>query len=141
MIEQDFILLIMNCKKYQKKATFQKKTWLPNIPKYLKYYHVIGDETLETNYKFDDLNNILWLKVADDYNSLPKKVIAAYNAISENFLFKYIFKTDDDQILVKPKFFDIIINLIKNMSPSPHYGGYLFDVKQPYLSQYYLLHP
>jgi len=141
MFEQDYIMLILNCKKYIKKAAFQKKTWLPKIPTYLKYYHVIGDETLETDFKFDDLNNILWLKVADDYNSLPKKVIAAYNAIMETFSFKYIFKTDDDQILTKPNFFDIITNLIKNMSPPPHYGGYIVDVKQPYLSQYNRIHP
>lgn len=141
MFEQDYIMLILNCKKYIKKAAFQKKTWLPKIPTYLKYYHVIGEETLETDFKFDDLNNILWLKVADDYNSLPKKVIAAYNAIIKNFSFQYIFKTDDDQILTKPNFFDIITNLIKNMCPSPHYGGYIVDVKQPYLSQYNRIHP
>jgi predicted restriction endonuclease len=102
---------------------------------------VIGEETLDTDYKFDDLNNILWLKVADDYNSLPKKVIAAYIAVSQTFSFKYIFKTDDDQILTKPKFFDIITNLIKNMTPTPHYGGYIVDIKQPYLSQYNRIHP
>jgi hypothetical protein len=141
MLEQDYVMLILNCKKYIKKAVFQKKTWLPNIPTYLKYYHVIGDETLDTDYKFDDLNNILWLKVADDYNSLPKKVIAAYIAVSKTFSFKYIFKTDDDQILTNSKFFDIITNLIKKMSPPPHYGGYIVDVKQPYLSQYNRIHP
>jgi hypothetical protein len=40
MIEQEIILLIMNCKKYEKKAAFQKKTWLPKIPNYIKYYHL-----------------------------------------------------------------------------------------------------
>jgi len=141
MIEQDFIMLIMNCKKYAKKALFQKKTWLSNIPSYLKYYHVIGNESLETNYEFNNENKILWVKVADDYNSLPNKVITAYNAIYETFIFKYIFKTDDDQILVKPNFFDIIKNLITKMNPSPNYGGYIVNVIQPYLSQYYRIHP
>jgi hypothetical protein len=112
MIEQEFIMLIMNCKKYVKKALFQKRTWLPLIPSYLKFYHVIGDDNLATEYKFDDENKILWVKTADDYNSLPKKVIASYKAVSETFRFKYLFKTDDDQILVKPHFFDIITNLI-----------------------------
>ena len=70
MIEQDFIMLIMNCKKYEKKALFQKQTWLQSIPAYLKYYHVIGDETLETTFAFDEGNSILWVKAADDYNSL-----------------------------------------------------------------------
>jgi len=141
MIEQDFIMLIMNCKKYMKKALFQKRTWLKTIPSYLKYYHVIGDESLETNYKFDNENNILWVKVADDYNSLPNKVISAYEAVYDTFNFKYLFKTDDDQILVKPQFFDVIQKLITNMAPPPHYGGYIVDVKQPYLSQYNRIHP
>ena len=141
MIEQDFIMLIINCKKYIKKARFQKMTWLKKIPPYLCYYHVIGDETLETNYKFDNENNILWVKVADDYNSLPNKVISAYEAVYDTFNFKYLFKTDDDQVLEKPKFFDVIKNLITNMVPHPHYGGYIVDVKQPYLSQYNRIHP
>ena len=87
MIDQEFIMLIMNCKKYAKKAIFQKMTWLKQIPPYLKYYHVIGDETLDsdTNYKFDDENNILWVKTADDYNSLPKKVITSYSAVHDTF--------------------------------------------------------
>ena len=38
MIEQDFIMLIMNCKKYVKKAKFQKMTWLKALPSYLSYY-------------------------------------------------------------------------------------------------------
>jgi len=140
MIEQEYIMLIMNCKKYLKKAKFQKMTWLPKIPSYLKYYHVIGDENLESNYHFDDENNILWLKVGDDYNSLPKKVIAAYNAVYETFNFRYIFKTDDDQILVNEKFFDVVKGLTSK-NPRVHYGGYVVDVKQNYLSQYHKIHP
>ena len=140
MIEQEFIMLIMNCKKYTEKAIFQKKTWLPLIPSYLKYYHVIGDDTMYEEYKFDETNNILWVKTEDDYNSLPKKVIKSYEATYKTFKFKYIFKTDDDQILVKPHFFDTIKNLIKDMVPYPHYGGYVIDVKQPYLSQYNRIH-
>ena len=141
MIEQEFILLIMNCQKYQKKAKFQKMTWLPHIPSYLRYYHVIGDHTLtDSNYKFDNENSILWVKVADDYNSLPKKVMAAYHAILETFYFKYLFKTDDDQILVTPKFFDLVTGLITNKTPKTHYGGYVVDIPKPYLSEYHRIH-
>ena len=143
MIDQDFIILIMNCKKYQKKALFQKMTWLKQLPSYLKYYHVIGDESLDTEFRFDNdnNNNILYVKVADDYNSLPKKVIAAYNAVSKTFNFKYLFKTDDDQILVNDKFFDMLCGLIQAKQPRPHYGGFIVDVKQPYLSEYHRIHP
>jgi hypothetical protein len=139
--KQDFILLIMNCKRYLKKALFQKQTWLKQIPSYLKYYHVIGDEDLETDYSFDNENMILWVKVADDYNSLPKKVIGAYKAISDVFEIKYLFKTDDDQILVNPNFFDVIVKIIQTRLPLPHYGGYVVNITQPYLSEYQKIHP
>jgi len=131
----------MNCKKYEKKAEFQKRTWLPLIPSYLKFYHVIGDETIEDPYIFDDENRILWVKTADDYNSLPKKVITAYQAIYERFQFKYLFKTDDDQILVQPHFYNVLINLLNTRMPPIHYGGYVVDVKRPYISDYYKVHP
>jgi len=142
MIPQDFVLLIMNCQKYQKKAKFQNMTWLPHIPSYLRYYHVIGNPDLEdAKYQFDDIHNILWVKVADDYNSLPKKVIASYEAVYETFNFRYLFKTDDDQILVNPKFFDMVVGLINKQTPKIHYGGYIVDVPRPYLSEYHRIHP
>ena len=141
MIDQDYIMLIMNCKKYAKKAEFQKLTWLPQVPSYLRFYHVIGDEALDNAFKFDHDERILYVKVADDYNSLPKKVIAAYEAVYESFQFKYLFKTDDDQILVKPHFFNTLVGIISNKLPKTHYGGYIVDVKQPYLSEYHRVHP
>jgi hypothetical protein len=140
MIHQEYIMLIMNCKKYAEKAEFQKRTWLRKIPEYLQYYHVIGEPQLDTNYKFDNENRILWVKVDDDYNSLPKKVIRAYEVVHEVFNFKYLYKTDDDQILVNEKFLDIVNN-ITNIRPKIHYGGYIVDVKQNYLSQYHKIHP
>jgi len=130
----------MNCKKYSKKANYQKMTWLKNIPSYLKYYHVIGEENMLETFKFDHDNSLLWVKVADDYNSLPKKVIAAYSAVFKSFNFKYIYKTDDDQILVNEKFLDIVKGLTST-TPKIHYGGYVVDVKQNYLSQYHKIHP
>jgi hypothetical protein len=141
MLEQDYIMLIMNCKKYFDKAAYQKKTWLPLVPSFLRYYHVIGDESLDCAFKFDDDDKILWIKVADDYNSLPKKVIRAYQAVYSTFQFKYLFKTDDDQILVKPQFFDTLAGLLSTKVPKIHYGGYIVDIKQPYLSEYHRIHP
>lgn len=137
--KQEFILLIMNCKKYADKAAYQKSTWLQNLPPYLKYFHVIGDETLNKEYIFNHDANLLTLNVPDDYNSLPKKVIAAFKAVTDVYSFTYIFKTDDDQMLSNVKFFDTISSLIK--IKGYHYGGFVIDVKQPYLSKYNRIHP
>jgi len=133
----------MNCQKYKTKALVQKRTWLTRIPSYIKYYHVIGDETLEQDYNFDNENQILWLKVPDDYNSLPKKVIFAYQAVFETFQFKYLFKTDDDQILINDNLFNIITKLVTSQNNEPkkyHYGGSKIIVKKNYLSQYHKIH-
>jgi len=140
-MEQDFILIILNCKKYKNKALFQKSTWLQTLPEYIPYFHVIGDETMEEEYKFDNNERTLWVKTPDDYNSLPIKVLAAHKAILEKYRFKYLFKTDDDQILVNQNFFKNLIGTIMKKSPPTHYGGFIVDVKEHYLSRYHEIHP
>jgi hypothetical protein len=131
----------MNCKKYENKATIQKFTWLKTIPSYLKYYHVIGDESLDSDFIFDNDKQILWVRTPDDYNSLPKKVIHAYEAVNKTFNYNYIFKTDDDQMLTNPNFFKTITKLITNKNPVSHYGGFIVDVKFAHFSQYHKFHP
>jgi hypothetical protein len=140
MIHQDFILLIMNCKKYENKANIQRSTWLKSIPSHLKYYHVIGDESLDSDFTFDNDTQILWVKTPDDYNSLPKKVIQSYNAVYKTFDYKYIFKTDDDQMLTNTNFFNTITKLLLNKRPESHYGGYIVDVPFSHLSRYHEIH-
>jgi hypothetical protein len=115
----DFILLIFNCKRYEFKALKQKETWLKDFI-LMPYFHVQGDPDLETEYHIDYNTNKLYVKVADDYNSLPKKVIAAYNAINKLFVFKYIFKTDDDQNLSDIKFFTSIQKILLSKEPKIH---------------------
>jgi len=148
MISQDYILLIFNCVNYRYKALRQQETWLQELPglqNKLVYYHVIGDPNLPDDYIFDEGLRILWLRVADDYNSLPKKVIHAYEAISKVYHFKYIFKTDDDQYVRPVKFFDTLIKVLNsrytNFTNRVHYGGHVVNVKESYKSEYYRLHP
>jgi hypothetical protein len=144
MFKQDYILLIFNCKKYHHKALQQKVTWLPLIPQNLIYFHVQGDPELTKDYHFDLEKNLLLVKVEDDYNSLPKKVIRAFKAIKETYRFKYIFKTDDDQQVTNIKFFSTIISLFDKKYEDPqvrlHYGGNIVNVNQTYQSQYYRIH-
>jgi len=136
----EFILLIFSCQKYQHKVIKQKETWLHNFS-LMPYFHVIGIPELESDYTFDRDNHILYLKVMDDYNSLPKKVIAAYTAIYKEYTFQYIFKTDDDQMLANIQFLKTIQNLLLSKLPRIHYGGQIINVDKPYLSQYYQIHP
>jgi hypothetical protein len=136
----EFILLIFNCKKYKFKALKQRTTWLHNFT-LIPYYHVIGDPNLDTDYLFDETDKILYVKTKDDYISLPKKVISAYEAINKEFIFKYIFKTDDDQHLTNNKFFNIIINLLLTKQPTIHYGGHIVNVEKSHYSDYYKIHP
>jgi len=144
MSKQDFILLIFNCKRYRFKALQQKETWIPSIPSNLVYFHVIGDPNLDTEFHFILEENILLVKVEDDYNSLPKKVIRAFEAVQKMYQFKYIFKTDDDQQVTNIKFFDTVMSLLNNkyddLNTRLHYGGHIVDVKQTYQSQYCRIH-
>jgi hypothetical protein len=139
----------MNCKKYQLKAEKQKTTWIPKVfnnntelEKKMTYFHVRGEPSLKEEYCIDNENNILLVKVEDDYNSLPKKVVASFQAITNEFPhLKYIFKTDDDQELKNPKFFDMLIQIITKKQPKLYYGGHIVKVPQGYISQYHRIHP
>jgi hypothetical protein len=136
----DFVLLIFNCEKYREKALKQKETWLNNFT-LMPYFHVIGNPKLTTNYTFDFENKVLYVKVEDDYNSLPKKAIVAYEAIQNTYIFKYIFKTDDDQNLTNIAFLNTIQNILLNNTKKIHYAGHIIDVDTPYVSQYCKIHP
>jgi hypothetical protein len=141
-MECEFILLIMNCKKYEHKAEIQRNTWLKQLPSSLKYYHVIGEEDMSYDYDFNDETHMLKVKTRDDYNSLPKKVISSYHAIIKEFPnIQYIFKTDDDQNLKDIRFLDIVLKTLNKMPKVYHYGGFLVNVPKPYLSQYHRIHP
>jgi len=141
-IKQPFLLLIMNCKKYKEKAMHQKRTWLASLPSFLPYYHVIGVPILDRPFFFHHSDHILFVKTPDDYLSLPKKVVAAYEAVQTVFDFEYIFKTDDDQSLIQPTFFDELRNILSlPCSESPHYGGYIVRVSKTHSSDYHIFHP
>ena len=138
-IKQEFILLIMNCQRYKEKAIRQKQTWLPFLPSNVTYFHVIGDETLNQPYMIIENDNLLVIKTEDDYNHLPKKVINAYEIINSLYDYKYIYKTDDDQLLQTTKFFFLIKNTLLS-NENVHYGGFMVAVKEDQISDYYKFH-
>jgi len=134
MKKEDYILIILNCEKYHIKAQQQIDTWLKNIN--IPYFHVIGKEDLTVPYLFGE--HKLFVKTPDDYNSLPKKSIAAFEAVHLEYEYKYIFKTDDDQRLIDNNFFNKLI-LHLNSSKDIHYGGRPLHITE-HISQYYYVH-
>lgn len=135
-----YILLIMNCEKYRWKANLQKKTWLTKVT--MPFYHVIGDEKLPTDFLFNEEERTLIVKTKDNYNSLPAKVIAAYEAVYKTFQFTYLLKTDDDQVVnteSPQQLFKVICNLAEKKDA--HYGGYVIEIEIPHISKYYKIHP
>lgn len=137
----DCLLLIMNCEKYRWKANLQKKTWLSKVTK-IPFYHVLGNEHLHTDFVFHEEERTLTVKVKDDYNSLPAKVIAAYEAVYKTFQFKYLLKTDDDQVVntdSPQQLLQVIWNLADKKDS--HYGGFVVNVEMPHISKYHQVHP
>lgn len=143
MLVQDNLLIILNCCAYRHKAEKQKQTWLCNLPMWLPYYHVVGDISLETPFVWDEETRVLTVRAPDDYNSLPKKVMASLYAVQQTFpSLQYVWKTDDDQTVDNPTHFaEIVRDTLERSKPRVHYGGHLVTIDQPYLSEYYTLHP
>lgn len=130
MIYSDYVLLILNCKKYQYKADLQKELWLNNIQGSIYYFHIIGDKDAcgDDLYYFDFDKNVLYVSTDDDYISLPHKIITALRAVNETFEYKYIYKTDDDQMLLQSNFFTRLSRQLVDKE-NCHYGGYSIDMK------------
>ena len=130
MIFSDYIFLILNCRKYRKKAEKQKKGWLSKLSNDFLYFHIIGDQYLKTDYIMDIPNHILYVKCKDDYISLPKKVLCAIKAFNETITYKYIFKTDDDITLLDMSFLDKLKNILEKYKYD--YGGRVVNVCDHY---------
>ena len=139
----EFVVMILNCKKYNHKRMKQKK-WLSKFTN-LIYFHVIGEPTMEEPYRFDDTEKILYVKTKDDYMSLSHKVISGMGAFAERYPFKYLLKLDDDQNLVKMSFFRLLTTALMahwdNPATRKHYGGDMAYVTEPKLSTLYKVHP
>lgn len=138
----DYLLLILNCEKYKEKAIRQKNTWLKYIPSNMNYYHIIGnkDKCNTQDIIVDEKQHIIYCNSLDDYNSLPSKIITTLKGVNSIFQYKYIFKTDDDQMLIKENFFKALIEYLENHLPKVHYGGYIVNIYENHYSQYWKVH-
>jgi hypothetical protein len=106
-----------------KKSTFrdeQKKHLLNTNKDRFIFYYFIGDINLLEDYKVDEENKIVYLKVPDNYESLSLKTYYAMKFINENYLDEIsgIFKTDDDIIIDVDK----LANLIGDNQKYKYFG-------------------
>lgn len=76
----------------------QKKHLLEKNNEDIIFYYFIGDLNLDSEYKIDEENKIVYLKVPDNYESLPLKTQAAVSFVNETYSdsIKGMIKTDDD---------------------------------------------
>tara|TARA_Y100000034_G_scaffold117749_1_gene157542 strand:- start:3358 stop:4080 length:723 start_codon:yes stop_codon:yes gene_type:complete len=84
------VILILSGKNNEDRRQAQRDTWLKNIE--IPHYFVLGGPT--------DLKepDILWADSKDD--NLPRKLLSAYQRISNRLDFDYIFTCDDDTYVV-----------------------------------------
>jgi len=77
----------------------QKKYLLEaNKEKNFFIYYFIGDPSISEEYLVDEDNHIVYVKVPDNYESLPQKTQAAVSFVNDNYLEEIngMIKTDDD---------------------------------------------
>ncbi len=97
------IFLILSCKKYSKRQQAVTNTWKNKLNKLFKSFFIVGDLTIENEYQFDYINDIIYVKCRDEYDFLPHKVKLGIKAIS-TLNPDWIIKIDDDMVLDCEKF-------------------------------------
>lgn len=117
-MKKNFLLILSHKKSVERES--QLRYILENNRDRFIFYYFIGDEKLKTPYKVDKVNNIVYLKVGDNYESLAMKVYYAMKFINENYSdsISGVFKTDDDINLNLDKILDCI-----NQNKSDLYFG------------------
>lgn len=136
--KDDYILVILSCKKYRDiRRKGQIKQFLNDnkILKGMRWFHVEGNQNLfkfkkhrGKKYIINENEHIIYTNTKDDYLSLAHKTIMAFKAVYEKYNFKYLIKTDDDQRLVFPQLFDYMHqNLVQS---KPDYVGRIFNMEK-----------
>lgn len=103
----NIIVLIITCRSRINKAVDINKTWVNDFKKLgIKTIFVIGGSS--KSYLQEDF---LYLNCNDYYEGLPEKVINAYEFCYNNLSFDYLYKVDDDVIVLPHKLlFTNIVN-------------------------------
>lgn len=91
------IICILTCNKNINRLEVIKKYWVNELYKYdIEFYFIISSKNIDDTY-ID--GNILYVKLDETYENLPKKMFCAYEYLYNNKTFEYIYKIDDDCVL------------------------------------------
>jgi glycosyltransferase involved in cell wall biosynthesis len=103
-------IIILSCKKRLHKAIQKLNQFKEsNINAICKIF--VGDVNIEKSY---EKNNIVYLNIPDNYESLPLKVYRSMSWFLDNHNIDYIFKTDDDIVIDFNKLSELFENNISN---------------------------
>lgn len=92
------LIAVVSCRAYSKRQRACLETWVPElllrqgIPSII----VVGDPDLDVPSRFDASENLLTLRVADDYASLTEKSFALFEWFARETDFTHLVKCDDD---------------------------------------------
>lgn len=111
MSSDKFFMAILSHKKSTHRESQRKYLLENNIEGKFFIYYFIGDPSLSEDYKVDEENNVVYLKVPDNYESLPQKTHGAIKFVYENFKNKVrgMIKTDDDIKIDLIKVYELLI--------------------------------
>ena len=127
---EKYCLMILNCRKYSAKRDTQRSTWLPSIK--VRWFHVIGDPAMLTEYEYRESENIMYVRCMDTYEFLPMKTYLTILAVQRLFPeVEYLLKTDDDMTCNIPAF-ESMLEAIEGYD----YGGELFEAAE-HASEYH----
>ena len=120
----NFIFLIITSNKDNINSHKQN---FKNIPSYAAYFYILQDNSIDNDFKFDNANNILYIKKLDnEVYDRAKIIISALNAVNSNFNYKYILKLNDNTQIINynilGKLLDILI-----ANDKYQYGGKILN--------------
>ncbi len=114
----EIAVMIISCQKNQSHISFLRKHLYQRLN--LPYFFVIGKPNLSCDWVCE--SDILYVKSADDYNSLTAKVIKALECVYGLSNFKGILKFDDDVWIKNINEFLTFISWLKNDCAEDYFG-------------------
>jgi hypothetical protein len=119
------IFIIISCRKYTTRRIAVNHVWRNKLNKHFRSFFIIGDNSIDSDFKFDFINDIIYVKCGDEYDFLPHKVklgITAAATLNPD----WIIKIDDDILLNCEKF----KTWIQTNYNKADYLGYLQNSKE-----------